>query len=161
MKNKRYIDMAGKEVIITMIISIIVFGLMLLITINNWIPTFNGNRVLVGICIVTSALLLIASALFTLTTVEIFVIGLITKAVYNHKLKKACKILDNKLTDEYSYVKLYDMTDLKYMINNAISSADVISQAKMSNGKVAIKMQINIETEMFVDEFTDHFDICN
>lgn len=162
MKNlKRYISMNGKEVIITMIISIIVFVITLLININNWIPTFGGNRAIEGICIIIVALLLIASALCTMTTLEIFVIGLITQAVSDRKFKKSSSIVKTTLTEEYTPVKLNDADALRHVLNDMVDVADVISEAKMSNDKVALKMHIDIETEMFVDQFTDNFDISN
>lgn len=161
MKNKRYISMTGKEVIMTMIISIIVFVITLLVSINNWIPSFSGNRVLVGICILIFAILLIASALCALMSVEIFIIGLITQAVSNRKFRKSCEIVEYTLSEEYTPVKVCDMDALRYIINDVVDVEDIISEAKMSNGKVAIKMHINIETEIFVDQFTDNFDVPN
>ena len=159
MKTTRHIDMTGKEVIIAMLISIIVLITTIVIQVNNWVPEFAGIKALQLTYVLIIFILCFASGLATIATLEIFVIGLITQVVAKRKLKKSYAIVETALTETYTPVKLNDMAALRYVVNEVADVADVISEAKMSNGKVAVRLQINIETEIYVDQFTDNFEI--
>ena len=157
MMKPRYIELVSKEVIISNIVSGILFiGMIILIA--NDVTAFMNDKLILVICTIAIALMTIGCFLVFIITGAMLLLGICYNYIAKKEYLKSCKKIQ-KLSNEFSEVYLKDFEEQG--ISKIIPQEEIKCMAKLSeNGDVIYNIYVNqkVSTDDYV-KFLKYFDI--